>query len=231
MSSSPNLSTSIPWPDTAIPQHWVESLFQKMLFTYGAKFADQWRGANTDGVKRHWAIELGALTDDQLRTGVAALKTRGWPPTLPEFLALCRPPVDPLVAFHEAAEQGARRDRGEPDVWSHPAIYWAWVRVGRREVATQSYTALKSRWEKALNEELSKDAVEDVPAAHVQLPAPGACATAPAQAKALLAQLKVKDQNTKPDGDGRDWARAVLKDSGSKPIHCVRLAQQALGIC
>jgi hypothetical protein len=230
MNSSHNLSTSIPWPEAAIPHDWIESLFQKMTYTYGVKFADQWVGIDTSAVKRHWALELGALTDEQLRTGVLALKTRNWPPTLPEFIALCRPPLDPVVAFHEAVEQGGRRDRGEPDEWSTPAIYWAWVRVGRREVATQPYAALKSRWEAALVAELGKSVMPPVPAPAPALPAPGKSATAPAQAKALLAQLKIKDQNTRPEGDGRQWARDVLARGNAASLHCMKLAQQALGL-
>lgn len=230
MNDSLNLSTSTPWPAEAIPKRWIEALFNKMAFTYGAKFADQWRGTNTAGVKQHWAEALGALTTEQLTAGVAALNARPWPPTLPEFIALCRPPVDPIVAFHEAVVQGGRRDRGEPDVWSTPAVYWAWVQVGRREVATQPYAALRSRWEAALTAELGKGEIVPVPAPAVQLPAPGKCTTAPAKAKALLATLKVKDMRAKPEGDGRQWARDVLARGAASPIHCVKLAQQALGM-
>ncbi|NGZ86425.1 hypothetical protein [Duganella aceris] len=230
MHDSLDLSTSTPWPAEAIPKHWIESLFKKMAFTYGTKLADQWRGTDTAGVKQHWALELGALTNAQLCAGVAALNTRPWPPTLPEFIAMCRPPVDPIVAFHEAAEQGARRDRGEPDTWSTPAIYWAWVRVGRREVATQPYAVLRTRWEAALIAELGKAEIEQVPAPAPQLPAPGKSATAPAKARELLARMKLKDQNTKPEGDGRKWARDVLARGDAASIHCVKIAQQALGM-
>jgi hypothetical protein len=233
MSSHHNLSTSTrplePWPDRALPEEWIKSLFSRMTNVYGVKFLDQWAGIDPDAVKREWAVDLAGLSDDQLRAGVLGLRTRPWPPTLPEFIALCCPPVDPSVAFYEAAEQGARRDRGEPDVWSSPAVYWAWIRVGRREVATQPYAAVKGRWDKALADELAKEVIEPVPPPRQQLAAPGRSLSSPAKAKALLSTLKVKDQHTRPTDDGRQWARNILADSSRATIDCVKLAQQALG--
>ena len=51
-----------------------------------------------------------------------------WPPTLPEFCALCRPPAQTVnheAAFYEAIRGIEHRQRGEVGQWSNRAIYWA----------------------------------------------------------------------------------------------------------
>lgn len=78
------------WPVAAIPQRWVETLFATMSATYGARFADLWRGTNIAQVKRHWGSELAKLTSPQMKAGRENLMALPKPPTLPEFLALCR---------------------------------------------------------------------------------------------------------------------------------------------
>src|SRR5450830_1156465 len=92
LSTSPLEEQALAWPEKAIPEKWVKALFNKMAFSYGVKFADQWKGIDPDGIKRHWAQKLFVLTTAELTRGVERLDTRAWPPTLPEFLALCRPP-------------------------------------------------------------------------------------------------------------------------------------------
>lgn len=235
MSNSPNLSTSTPWPEGAIPQHWVESLFTKMAYTYGVKFADQWRGIDTDGVKRHWAEALGVMSDAELRRGVFKLGTRDWPPTLPEFMKLCRPVVDPVVAYHEAIQQGALRERGEPDEWSCPAIFWAWKKIGAFDFTHSAYALLKPRWEAALASELAKEAVEPVPAQMLALPTPGKATLSVESARDLLADFKVKSvrHGVSVAADGKRWARNILQrraNGESLEIAQVENAEQALGI-
>lgn len=78
------------WPLDALPQHWVEALFSKMAAFYGSRFASMWNGVNVAEVQRAWAIELGKLSRDQLKAGSDNLTALPKPPTLPEFVALCR---------------------------------------------------------------------------------------------------------------------------------------------
>jgi hypothetical protein len=78
------------WPVTAVPQRWVESLFEAMSANYGARFADLWRGTDAAKVKRHWGCELAKLSREQLRAGVEHLGSLVKAPTVPEFLAHCR---------------------------------------------------------------------------------------------------------------------------------------------
>ena len=83
-------STLIDWPANAIPETWIESLFEKMLFTYGAKFSNQWNGIDPSGLKRHWATELGEFKSEELKAGVARLKEHDWPPSLSQFEKMCK---------------------------------------------------------------------------------------------------------------------------------------------
>ncbi|HVM93904.1 MAG TPA: hypothetical protein VMT67_13870 [Terriglobales bacterium] len=78
------------WPVTAIPQRWVEALFATMSSTYGARFADLWRGTEIAQVKRQWGIELAKLTSAQMKAGRENLMQLVKAPTCPEFIAHCR---------------------------------------------------------------------------------------------------------------------------------------------
>lgn len=119
----PQNATSLANP-SALPESWIERLFLRFSAMYGSKFADLWRGCDLASVKALWAEELAGYAADEIKRGIDCCKTRDWPPTLPEFLKLCRPPVDFERSFFEAAKQIGLRDSGT-DEWSHPAIYWA----------------------------------------------------------------------------------------------------------
>ncbi|WP_186198207.1 hypothetical protein [Burkholderia gladioli] len=86
----PDWSPDPQWPITAVPQRWVESLFDAMAANYGARFADLWRGTDIAKVKRHWGNEIAKLNREQLKAGVENLSALAKAPTVPEFLAHCR---------------------------------------------------------------------------------------------------------------------------------------------
>jgi hypothetical protein len=75
-----------------LPDDWIERLFRRFEDFYGAKWAAQFGDFPRDRVKRTWAEELGGFADKPEAIGRAldAQKTSPYPPTLPEFLALCR---------------------------------------------------------------------------------------------------------------------------------------------
>lgn len=79
------------------PISWVESLFSRMTACYGSKFADMWRDADMDLVKNMWASEMGKLSGSELKHGYDSMMTKPWPPTLPEYVQLCKslPKKDP----------------------------------------------------------------------------------------------------------------------------------------
>lgn len=78
------------WPASAIPERWVEALFTAMSATYGARFADLWRGTKIEDIKRQWGVGLARLTSQQMKAGRETLTDLERAPTLPEFMAHCK---------------------------------------------------------------------------------------------------------------------------------------------
>lgn len=171
MQQKSNLATS-PQKSSALPEPWIERLFRRFEAMYGARFADAWRGCDLRNVKSVWAEQLGQYSREELATGALKCMERDWPPTLPEFLKLCRPPWDYQAALLEAIEQTVRRRQGR-DFWSHPAIYWAAVKVGEFNLLSRTVKELDTEWRKAFSEQLSRGQWEEIPARLAALPAPG----------------------------------------------------------
>ncbi len=84
-----------------------------MSASYGARFADAWRGADAKAVKAVWARKLGELTPSQIRRGIEGLEQCKFPPTLPEFVALCRQPVAQAHMLKLAAPRPTEAQRAE----------------------------------------------------------------------------------------------------------------------
>jgi hypothetical protein len=162
--SKPTASTE--WPATAVPETWIDALFERMAASYGSKFADLWRGVDINSVRRLWGIELAKVTREEWKHGVDSLVTRPFPPTLPEFVALCRPPFNLDAAVYEACEQMRNRTQGT-DTWSSPAIFWAAVKVGHHDMVTLAHSAIKARFGKAYGEVIAQDHIAPVPKAQL----------------------------------------------------------------
>ena len=95
-------SSAEQWPQDAAPRHWVAALFEKMSRMWGNTFLDKWRDTDLEGVMVEWGRGLRALSTPELKAGVGALMTQKYPPSLPEFYALCK-----ARRFAEAATQSA----------------------------------------------------------------------------------------------------------------------------
>ncbi len=142
----PAATTSTCPPD---PRRVVARLFKLMQGWYGAKFADAWAGVPLDVMVDAWVDGLEGYALPEVAAGVTACKALKWPPTLPEFLLLCRPPTDYEATFHEATQQMALRERGR-DVWRSPLLYWAAQRIGP-DGRAMAYPVVKARWKLALD--------------------------------------------------------------------------------
>lgn len=177
---------------TGVPLSWVEKLFERLSAYYGARFADMWRGCDLNGVKQVWATELGSYSREEIARGVASCSTRDWPPTLPEFLKLCRPAIDYERAFLEAIEQMRKRESGG-DAWSSPAVFWAACTLGS-DLRAHPYQSIKGRWQAALDEAI--DGIRtgrlpaEVPPRMVSLPAPGQTSVPPEVARRRIATMR-----------------------------------------
>lgn len=109
-----------------LPEAWVERIFQRMHGFYGNLWLDRYRIGQSDGegrdvglenAKAMWAEELGGFAAEQIGHALEQMRHVKLPPTLPEFLELCRqaprsstsPPAlpektDPEVAQRRLAE-------------------------------------------------------------------------------------------------------------------------------
>ncbi len=215
-------------PDRALPIQWVERLITRMQALYGAKFAAQWEGVDLIALKQAWAEELAGYSGEEIARGLSACRERPFPPTLPEFMVLCRPPVNPEIAFHEAVHCLAQRRRGERGDWTHPAIYHATVTVGQHDVMNCPYSALKARWGKALADELAKGQWAPVPDAYIALPDPGKTEASNAEAKAAMDRLGAADIMNKSGRDHKAWAKKIMDNPKGRSPAVVAMAKRAL---
>lgn len=86
------MSTTSPANPTALPDAWIGRLFGRMEALYGSLFLDRWKHCDMANVRRVWAEELSGFHDQpaMLAHALRSLDSVPMPPTLPEFLALCR---------------------------------------------------------------------------------------------------------------------------------------------
>lgn len=202
------------------------SLIVHLWNRFNAMYPGKWTKEFTEeksitGWLEGWAeafVEDG-LTPNDVATGLRACRrVYDWPPSLSEFMKLCRPFLIPENAFHDAVRGLAARKRGETGHWAHPAIYWATVRIGRHDMENCGYAVLRTRWESALSDELSRGAWEPVPAPAVALPAPDKTAVTTEQAERALRKLTsaagavIGDQGRDP----KRGAKRILAEMGRK---------------
>jgi hypothetical protein len=167
------LSTST----NSIPEKWIDALFAKLHSFYGTRFLDMWRGNDLQTVKAVWTQELSKLSRDEVAKGANSLVNQEYCPSLPQFIKLCRTDIDAVAAYYEALNGVIAREKGEMGEWSHPAIFWATTKIGSFDLKNQTYSNIKARWERALNEEINNGQWADIPKAQIALPAPATPAT------------------------------------------------------
>jgi hypothetical protein len=132
------------------PESWIERIFNRMSGMYGSKFAEAWKGVAIETVKETWSEALAGFGGEEIKRGLSGCLSREWPPTLPEFIKLCRPHMDHEVAFEIAAKQLPLRDAGQ-DKWPEAAIYWAAAKMSY-DIQHGNYASLKHRWRNELDQ-------------------------------------------------------------------------------
>jgi hypothetical protein len=189
----------------------VKQLFSKMQGLYGAKFLQQWSAVDIALVHQHWEFAIQKLTQEQFERGMNLLETLDLPPTLPQFLHLCKPPIDPQAAYFEAVEGIAAREHGELGHWSDPAIYWATASIGAFDIKTHPYAQISERWSKALMEAQAQPHEDSIPL-------PGSCIFTveaqenPVPHKSSAPEIKKVVQIAKSgsaDHDPKRWAKRI----------------------
>lgn len=87
----PTNATS-PANQPASSERGIDRLFGELESLYGSRFADLWSGTDIERVKAKWTEKLRGFSDHPgvIQKAVDALDERPSPPTLPEFIQLCR---------------------------------------------------------------------------------------------------------------------------------------------
>lgn len=175
---------------------------------------------------------MNTLSNEEMARGVEKMRTLDWPPSLPEFMRLCKPSVDPIIAYYEAVNGVQAREQGEMGEWSHPAIFWASVKVGAFDLKNQSYSQIKARWEKALSDEMEKKEWGQIKLPELALAAPGKTTTDREQATKKLNEIAPDGVLKNTGVDHRRWIQKVLDREKSKdetlPNISVKFAKQAM---
>lgn len=112
-------SGTLPGKLSVLPEPWIDRIFGRMEALYGSLFLERWRGTRLAEVKAVWASELSSFTDNPECFGLALkalLDECRFPPTLPEFVALCRkhyrrPTEAVAVLEHKLTAEDVERNR------------------------------------------------------------------------------------------------------------------------
>lgn len=73
------------------PSAWVEALFKRFAVMYGSKWTAMWADVPMADVLDAWRHDLAGVSGEQVKRALEHLKGHNpFPPTLPEFVALCR---------------------------------------------------------------------------------------------------------------------------------------------
>ncbi|VFR96495.1 hypothetical protein RAN3_1877 [plant metagenome] len=224
------------FPDMQEPQAPIARLFNRLAGIYGGRWTSQFQAAESvNNWERTWSEALAAerLTPQEAATGLQnCLGMYEWPPSLPEFIKACRPNLAPENAFQEAVRGMLDRTRGEMGHWTHPAIFWAAVRVGQHDIMHLGYAVMKTRWEAALRDILQQGQWKDIPEVSMALPAPG---NTQADRDAAAKQMRELGAGAALDQTGRDPRRWIAKvqqrcADGRKPSPTVlAMLQRATG--
>ncbi len=195
-------------PSTAPRTAWLEihpsigmTLMDHLWNRLDGAYPNRWRSAfaNPQAIqnwREAWAeaFDEEGIRPEEIKAAISKCRrTFDWPPSLAEFLKVCRPPLNYEAAFIEAVEQMRKREHGEAQ-WSSPAIYWAASRIGI-DLRAQPYSAMKGRWHGELDKAIAEIKAGTlpclVPQKAVALPAPGEVTPQPEKVKEMLKQMRI----------------------------------------
>jgi hypothetical protein len=89
---------------SALPDSWIAALFNKLAAYYGNRFTDMWRGVDIETVRKTWAEKLVVYSPEALTYALEQCETHDWPPSLPEFVKLCKVHASRLPAYRALPE-------------------------------------------------------------------------------------------------------------------------------
>lgn len=123
-------------PSTRLPDSWVESLLNRMSAIYGTKFVAQWERTNPAEMRDMWAEALGPFDGERIKWALLQLVANNpFPPTLPEFVMLCRqaprkesPALPaPVVPVDVARSRAAELEAASQKIAAKPKNFRKWA--------------------------------------------------------------------------------------------------------
>lgn len=209
----------------------MDHLYNRLDGMYPNRWRANFNGENAiQAWRESWAeaFDEDGFTFTDIRTGIKNCRRMfDWPPSLTEFQRACRPSLDPETAFHEAVQGLVARRKGETGEWSHPAVYHAAVAAGQHDMLNSTYSALKSRWGKALADQLDKREWGPIPVAHVALPEPKKTELTNEEAAKAMDRMGAGDV-LRNGRDPKAWAQKVLDSQNGKSPTVIAMARRAL---
>lgn len=201
------------------------SLMDHLFNRLDGLYPNRWRAAfANDQTVTNWreawseAFDDERITTQDVAAGIKACrKTFDWPPSLPEFLKACRPPLD-----YERLYIGAANAVNSGQ-WPSKLAYWATQTVGAFEVREQPYKRMEARWKKAVDEAIAKGGeLLDIPPRREALPAPGQQSISREEAAKRADGLGAKIGKADP----KAWARKILDSPESYPYISQKMARE-----
>lgn len=108
-------------PGQALPENVVHRLWSRMAEVYGQKWTSAFGVDATTGAGATWAKGLAGISAAQIGAGIAAAMSSAdpWPPSLPQFRALCLGIPDFAVVQYELRTPASERTPFARLVWSY----------------------------------------------------------------------------------------------------------------
>lgn len=226
------LNTTSPESVPALPEEWIERIFQRMENFYLSLWKDRFGEIPRERVKRAWAEELAGYSATEIKRGLDVCRTMKFPPTLPEFMNACRPVVDARTEWAEACEQMRIRLEGRgADTWSRPQVYWAAVAIGWYDLNGTAWEKIQSRW----NAAIGKARPDQIPEYHAALPAPGKQSVTREEVADRMGELRSKVEAVSLPGTtkaGTQWAyNLMVREAAGEQVDAVaaQFWREALG--
>ena len=119
-------------------------------------------GVDMDEIHAAWIAALRGYSAAEVRRGVEAARSVTHIAGLSHFLRLCRPALDPEVAYAEAVAGMSEHAAGRAFAWSHPAVYWA-GRTMQFELRAVPYASVRKRRDSLMADQWAAGVWEPVP--------------------------------------------------------------------
>ncbi len=111
------MNATLPAKLSALPDRWISKVFATMSAAYGTLFTDRWKDSDLNEVKQIWAQKLATFSDspETFSKALAAMIDEcKFPPTLPEFVAICRRHYkrpEPVMLCHTLSQEEIESNR------------------------------------------------------------------------------------------------------------------------